>query len=122
MSSYLPPGWPHRVRPPGAADWEATAAAYLFDCCPADFRGYQVLRRHPVVLARFAAVFVEGQHQAARQGLAEVRTSLADDVSPDVVEAAVQAWLEQEAVLARTRRAVALVDDALHGRMFVRKL
>ena len=121
-SIYVPPGWPPRVRPPGAPDWEATATAYLFDCCPPDFRAYPVLRRHPVVLARFAVQFVEGQYHAAQEGLANVRTSLADHVPADVVKAAVDAWLEQEATLARTRRAVLLVEEALRGRSFVRKL
>ncbi len=119
---YVPPGWPPRVRPPGAPDWEATASAYLFDCCPPDFRAYPVLRRHPLVLARFAAQFIEGQYLAAQEGLANVRTTLAEYVAADVIAAAVEAWLEQEAMLARTRRAVLLVEDALRGRVFVRKL
>ena len=118
----MPPGWPSQVRPPGASGWEATAIAYLLDCCPADFRAYRVLRNHPVVLAQFASVFVNGQHEASQRGLAEVRTSLSDYVEPDVVDAATQAWLEQDARLARVRRAVTLLDEALHGRVFVRKL
>ena len=81
-----------------------------------------MLRRHPVVLARFAVQFVEGQYHAAQEGLAGVRTSLADLVGADVIKAAVDAWLEQEASLTRTRRAVLLVEDALRGRVFVRKL
>lgn len=119
---YTPPGWPERVRPPGAPDWEETAIAYLLDCCPSDFRSYPVLRRHPVVLARFAAQFVEGQYHSAQQGLAGVRVSLHDYVSADVVESAADAWLEQGAQLARTRRAVALVEEALRGKVFVRRL
>jgi hypothetical protein len=121
-SAYTPPGWPTQVRPPGAPGWEATATAFLLDCCPPDFRGYRVLRNHPEVLAQFAVHFVNGQYQASQEGLAEVRTSLSDYVEPDVVEAATQAWLEQGARLARTRRAVALLDEALRGRVFVRKL
>jgi hypothetical protein len=119
---YTPPGWPDRVRPPGAPDWEATAIAFLFDCCPADFRAYPVLRNHPVVLARFATQFVEGQYQATQEGLAGARISLADYVSPHVVEAATTAWLEQSAQLVRVRRAVALVEEALRGKVFVRRL
>jgi hypothetical protein len=122
ISAYVPPGWPGQVRPPEAPDWETTAIAYLLDCCPADFRAYRVLRNHPVVLAQFASHFVNAQHEAAQRGLADVRTSLNEYVEPDVVEAATQAWLEQGARLARTRRAVALLDEALRGRMFVRKL
>ena len=119
---YTPPGWPDQVRPPGAPDWEATAIAFLLDCCPSDFRSYPVLRRHPVVLARFAAQFIEGQYHSAQEGLAGVRISLADYVSADVVESAADAWLEQGAQLARTRRAVALVEEALRGRVFIRRL
>lgn len=119
---YTPPGWPECVRPPGTPDWETTAVAYLLDCCPADFRAYRVLRLHPVVLARFAVQFVAGQYHSAQEGLAGVRTSLSEYVSADVIEAAAQAWLEQGAHLARTRRAVTLVEDALRGRVFVRKL
>jgi hypothetical protein len=121
-SVYLPPGWPEGVRPPGSQDWEVTAAAFLLDCCPADFRAYRVLRNHPVVLARFAAQFVEGQCRTAQEGLAGIRTSLTDHVPHQVVEAAAQAWLEQEARLARTRRAVGLVEEALRGRTFVPRL
>jgi hypothetical protein len=96
--------------------------AFLFDCCPADFRAYPVLRRHPVVLARFAAEFVEGQRRAAEAGLAGVRTSLTHKVPPEVIEAAAQAWLEQSARLVRARRAVGLIEDAINGKVFVRKL
>lgn len=119
---YTPPGWPERVRPPGAPDWEATAIAFLLDCCPADFRAYPVLRNHPVVLARFAAQFVEGQYHSAQEGIAGARISLMDYVSADVVESATQAWLEQSAQLVRVRRAVALVEEALRGKVFVRRL
>ena len=119
---YTPPGWPGRVRPPNTPDWEATAAAFLLDCCPADYRAYPVLRRHPVVLARFAAEFVESQVRASADGLAGVRTSLADHVPPEVVQSAAEAWAEQGARLVRLRREVGLVEEALRGKVFVRKL
>jgi hypothetical protein len=124
MSSpvYVPPGWPEQVRPPGAPDWEATAIAFLLDCCPADFRAYPVLRRHPVVLARFAVQFVAGQYDATQDGLAGVRTSLAGYVEPEVIASATEAWLEQSGRLVRARRAVTLVEEALRGRVFVRRL
>ena len=120
--AYAPPGWPSQVRPPGAPGWEATAIAYLLDCCPADFRSYRVLRNHPIVLAQFAMHFVNGQQEASERGLADVRTSLSEYVEPDIVESAAQAWLEQAARLVRTRRAVALLEEALRGRVFVPKL
>ena len=120
--AYAPPGWPDRVRPPGAPDWEETAVAYLLDCCPADFRSYLVLRKHPVVLAQFARHFVDAQSSAAQEGLAAARTGLQDFVEANVLEEATQAWLEQSARLARTRRAVAMVEAVLRGRAFVPRM
>lgn len=122
LALYVPSGWPEGVHPPGVEGWEATVTAFLLDCCPADYRSYAVLRRHPVVLARFAAEFVESQVRACREGLGEARASLGAVVSPEVVEAATQAWLEQEAALKRRRREVALVEEALRGKVFVRKM
>lgn len=120
--AYAPPGWPPAVRPPGAPEWEATAVGWLLDQCPPEFRGYPVLRRHPVVLARFTARAVEGQQAASRAGLGEARTRLRDVADPDVVEAAVQAWLAEDARLGGVRRAVDLVEEALRGRRFVPRL
>ena len=122
MTAFAPAGWPEGVRPPGAPEWELTAVAFLLDCCPADFRGYAVLRRHPLVLARFAAHFVAGQCRSSQEGLAGIRTSLQREVGPDVVEAAAQAWLEQTARLNRTKRAVGLVEEALRGQVFTPRL
>jgi hypothetical protein len=122
MAAFVPAGWPDAVRPPGAPEWEVSAAAYLFDCCPADFRTYPVLRRHPLVLARFAAHFVAGQCRSAQEGLAGLRTSLQGAVGAEVIESAAQAWLEQAARLLRTRRAVGLVEEALRGQVFTPRL
>lgn len=119
---YVPPGWPERVRPPGAPDWELTAVEFLLDCCPADYRRFQLLRRHPVVLARFAAVFVEAQVQAGQDGLGGVRVVLADFVTPEVVAEAVEVWSQQQATLVRVRREVSMVEEALRGKTYVRKL
>ena len=119
---YVPPGWPEQVRLPGAPDWEATAAAFLLDCCPSDYRSHLVLRRHPVVLARFAAEYVEGQLESSKAGLAGVRTSLVDYVPTQIVQAAADAWQTETARLVRVRRAVALVEEALRGKVFIRKL
>ena len=48
-----------------------TTIAFLLDVCPPDYRQHEVLRRHPVVLARFAAHHVAGAVSAARTGLAK---------------------------------------------------
>lgn len=119
---YAPPGWPEGVRPPHSEEWEDTAAAFLLDCCPAEYRGYAVLRRHPIVLARFAAEHVASQVQACRDGIGGVRASLGPYVTPEVLDAALAAWHEQAELLRRRRREVALVEEALRGGVFVPKL
>ena len=119
---YTPPGWPPQVRPPGAPAWERTAAAWLLDISPPEYRGYPVLRNHVVVLARFALLHVESMQAAVRRGLSEARGVLRGVTGPDTVEAAVLAWQAEEARLAAERRAVGLVEEALRGRRFVARL
>jgi hypothetical protein len=117
-----PPGWPREVRPPDAPDWEVTAASWLLDLCPPDYRRYSGLRRHVVVLARFAVLHVEAEQAAVRRGLSEVRSDLRDVATPAVVEAAVQTFQLEEARLVSVRRAVGLVEEALRGRRYVARL
>jgi hypothetical protein len=117
-----PPGWPGGVRPPGAPDWEATATAWLLDQCPPEYRLYPALRRHEVVLARFAVLHVEASQLAVREGLSRARGELRDLVEPHVVEAAVDTWQRESARLLGVRRAVGLVEEALQGRRFVARL
>lgn len=118
----VPPGWPAEVRPPGAPDWERTATAWLFDLCPPDYRAHEVLRRHPVVLARFAAHHVQAGIEAARRGLSTVREELRTVVDPETVAAALAAYEREGARLVTTSRAVALVEEALRGRRYVARL
>ncbi len=113
-----PPGWPAEVRPPGVQDWEASTTPWLLDIGPPELRSYAVLRRHPVVLARFAAVHTEAALEATRRALGEVRTSLRDVVPPETVEQAVQAWEREIARLLARRRSVDLVEQALRGRRY----
>lgn len=119
---YTPTGWPESVRPPHSPGWEDSAAAFLLDNAPPEYRTYPVLRRHVVVLARFAAEHVESELSACQQGKAGMRASLGELVTPDVLEGAAEAWALQEAVLRRRRREIALVEEALRGKIFIRKL
>jgi hypothetical protein len=118
----VPPGWPQEVRPPGTPDWERTAVAWLYDLCPPDYRAYEVLRRHPVVLARFAAHHVQAGIEAARRGLGTAREELRDVADPQTVAAAVAAYEREGARLLSTARSVLLVEEALRGRRFVARL
>lgn len=122
VQHVAPPGWPRQVRPPDAPDWERTAQAWLLDICPPEYRSYPVLRRHPVVLARFAVLHVEASQAAVRRGLSEARWILRDVADPDTVERAIETWHAESARLAAERRAVGLVEEALHGKRFVARL
>jgi hypothetical protein len=119
---HAPAGWPAEVRPPGAPDWERTAVTWLFDLCPPDYRAYDVLRKYPVVLARFAAGHVAAAREAARDGLARGRAELRDLVDPVIVEAALVAYAREGDRLAVTARAVELVEAALRGQRFAPRL
>lgn len=110
------------MRPPDAPDWERTAVGWLLDICPPEYRGYPVLRRHEVVLARFAMLHVEASLASVRRGLSEARSVLRDVSDPATIEAAVEAWHAEAARLLGERRAVGLVEEALRGRRFVARL
>ncbi|MGZ4597584.1 MAG: hypothetical protein ACXV2H_14770 [Actinomycetes bacterium] len=118
----LPPGWPAPVRPPGTPDWTRSASAWLFDICPHDYRAYDVLRRHPVVLARVAAHHLEAGIEAARTGLSTARQELSDVVDVATVEQTVAAYEREGARLLATARSLALVEQALRGRRYTRRL
>ncbi|MCW2797780.1 hypothetical protein [Nocardioides sp.] len=117
-----PPGWPRQVRPPDAPDWERTAENWMLDITPPEYRSYPALRRHVVVLARFAVLHVEASQAACKRGLSEARAELRDVAALDVVDAAVETWLAEDARLSGVRRAVGLVEEALRGRRFVARL
>lgn len=104
------------------AEWERSAVAWLFDVCPPDYRAHEVLRKHPVVLSRFAAHHVAGAVQAARDGLRTVRAELSGQVPPDVIEAAIAAYDREGRRLVVTGKQVELVAAALRGERWVPRL
>ena len=122
VTHVAPPGWPRAVRPPDAPDWERTAANWLLDLCPPEYRSYPALRRHIVVLARFAVLHVEACQAAVNKGLSEARGGLREVADELVVDAAVETWQRESARLIGVRRAVGLVEEALRGRRFVARL
>ena len=117
-----PPGWPAGVAAPGMPEWERTAVAWLLDVCPPEYRGYPGLRRHPVVLARFAVLHVEASQAAVNRGLSEARGVLRDIANEAEIAAALETWQREGARLIGVRRAVGLVEEALRGRRFVAQM
>lgn len=122
MRPVAPPGWPREVRPPDTPGWEDSAAAWLLDQCPAEYRRWPGLKRHVVVLARFAVLHVEAQQAATRRGLSEIRGDLKDVASREVAEAAVQTFQLEDARLLAVRRGVGLIEEVIRGRRYVARL
>jgi hypothetical protein len=122
VDATVPPGWPEQVRPPGAPDWERTAVAWLFDLVPHDYRAHEVLRRYPVLLARFARDHVAAGLEAARAGWRTVRVDLSDQLPADAMEAAVTAYEREGARLAAAARGIEVVAAALRGERWVPRL
>lgn len=121
-AAAVPPGWPAGMHPPESPEFEKQAVNWLLDLCPPDYRAYEVLRRHPVILARFAAGQVEAAIAATRAGLAGARADLADLVPPEALDAALAAYDRELARLSVASRAVEVVGQALQGRRFRAKL
>ena len=121
-SSALPPAWPTQVWPPGAQGWERSASAWLFDLCPPDHRAYDVLRRHPVLLARVADEHLRAGIEACRHGLATARGELRGLLPPEAVAAALAMYEREAARLQAARRSVDAVGRALRGQAYIPRL
>src|SRR3569623_3582475 len=100
----VPPGWPREVRPPDAPDWERSACNWLLDQCPPDYRAYPALRKHAVVLARFAVLHIEADQAACKRGLSEARAELRQVADLAVIAAAITTWQAEDARLLAVRR------------------
>ncbi|TDQ55237.1 hypothetical protein [Actinorugispora endophytica] len=111
----LPEEWPAGVRPPWAEDFAESAAEWLFDLVPADYRLHGVLRRHPVALSRLALRHVEACLEAAREGYRTARVDLGGHVPPPVLDQVMHAYLTEGRRLAGALRAVGHVDGALRA-------
>jgi hypothetical protein len=122
MAAYVPPGWPEAVHPPGTEDFVESAVTWLLDVVPPEYRGYEVLRRHPAVLASMARHHVQACLEGARQGYRTARAELAEAVPPHAVDEVLAAYRREGFNLAAAVRAVELVERALRGEPFVRRL
>lgn len=122
VTEAVPPGWPERVHPPEADGFERTAVGWLLDLCPPEYRSHDVLRAHPVVLARFARQHVEACVDAARNGYRTARADLRDLVTPEVIEAVLGAYDREGRRLAEAARQVAMVEAAFRGERWVPRL
>jgi hypothetical protein len=122
MSTYIPPGWPAGVHPPGSEEFESTAVGWLLDVVPPDYRLHGVLRRYPIALAVMARHHSRACVEGAREGYRTARTELADVLPPHAVDTILAAYRKEGARLAETARAVDLVERALRGEVFTPKM
>jgi hypothetical protein len=106
------------VHPPGSEEFEETAAAWLLDVVPPDYRLHGVLRRHPVALATLARHHVAACVQGAREGYRTARAELGGQLPPSGMEAVLTAYRTEGGRLVETARAVDLVERALRGEVF----
>ncbi len=122
MSTYIPPGWPAGVHPPGSEEFESTAVGWLLDVVPPDYRLHGVLRRYPIALATMARHHSKSCVEGAREGYRTARTELAGVLPPHAVDTVLAAYRTEGARLAETARAVDLVERALRGEVFTPKM
>src|SRR5512140_557471 len=122
MSTYIPPGWPAGVHPPGSEEFESTAVGWLLDVVPPDYRLHGVLRRYPIALAVMARHHSKACVEGAREGYRTARTELAGVLPPHAVDTVLAAYRKEGARLAETARAVDLVERALRGEVFTAKM
>src|SRR6516165_177467 len=122
MGTYIPPGWPAGVHPPGSEEFESTAVGWLLDVVPPDYRLHGVLRRYPVALAAMARYHAKACVEGAREGYRTARTDLASVLPPHAIDTVLAAYRKEGARLAETARAVDLVERALRGEVFAPKM
>jgi hypothetical protein len=122
MGTYIPPGWPAGVHPPGSEEFESTAVGWLLDVVPPDYRLHGVLRRYPIALAAMARHHSKACVEGAREGYRTARTELAGVLPPHAVDTVLAAYRKEGARLAETARAVDLVERALRGEVFTPKM
>jgi hypothetical protein len=113
---WTPPAWPDWLPPPDAPGWQRSAANWLLDHCPPEYRLHEVLRRHPLVLARFTRWHVAAGIDGHQRALGLVRAELSEHVAPEAVEAAVVALERERQRLVALLPAVRAIEEALTGR------
>jgi hypothetical protein len=122
MGTYIPPGWPAGVHPPGSEEFESTAVGWLLDVVPPDYRLHGVLRRYPIALATMARHHSKACVEGAREGYRRARIELAGVLPPHAIDTVLAAYRKEGARLAETARAVDVVERALRGEVFTPKM
>lgn len=113
MVSRTPPGWPSHVPSPYSPDWVLSAGNWLLDQLPGDYREYEMVRRHPVLLARLALLQIRAEVGAVRTMLARIRVDFKEFLTPTATQDAIDMLEKRLARLDVLERQVTLVSAAL---------
>lgn len=115
MPGPRPASWPDGLLPPDADGWQRAAENWLLDRCPPEYRLHDVLRHHPLVLARFTRWHVAASIDGHQRALGIVRSDLEGHVEPEAVGAAVVVIERELQRLRALLPQVRAVEDALAG-------
>ena len=111
------------MRPPGLAGVAGVGRGLSFwIAVPRSTGDIQLLRRHPVVLARLAREFVASQLRGHQDGPHRRCGLLAGVVDAATADQAAAVLQQEEARLTRVARGVDLVEQALRDARFVPRL
>ena len=113
-----PPGWPQELPPPDTAEFASRVVPWLLDYAPPEFRGHEVFRRQPLVLAWLVAHYLDGAIAALRTSYARVRSEFAADLEPTALDEVLQTVEIEGVRLGRVRREVDMVSQALAGQVW----
>lgn len=119
VTTFVPPGWPAGVQPPGSPEFEPSAVTWLLDVIPSDYQLHGVLRRHPIALASLARHHLTACVEGARNGYRTARSELGKDLPTGAIEAVLTMYRSEGVRLATAAKAADLVERALHGEVFV---
>lgn len=95
---------------------------WLLDQCPAEYRSYEVWRRHPEALAWIAARHVAGEVEAMRSAYRVARVELGERLPAEAVPQVVEALESEGLRLRAVAHAADLVWQAMSGKRFVPRL
>lgn len=122
MSDFTPVGWPADLAPPAAARFGDDVTAWLLDRGPGEWRAHAVLRRHPRALSALLIAHLDTHLEGLRRHYGSVRREMSDVMPPADIPELLAAIEADGAQTAETLRQVRLVDEALAGRRWRRRL
>ena len=95
---------------------------WLLDQCPAEYRAYEVWRRHPEALAWIATRHVAAEVDAMRSAYRGARVDLAQRLPPEAVPQVIEALESEGLRLRAVAKSADLVWQAMSGIRFVPRL